>query len=111
MKNKYQEALDILISKTGILNDTCWHLSKCLKCGKCFLEDEHFKLPVMECKDYVIAKTLQELVDKETPMKVEYVLQIDDEVWVCPKCNNVWTSIKSIKYCDNCGQKLDWSDE
>lgn len=51
---------------------------------------------------------LQELVDKETPMKVEEEL----ELFRCPKCNEKLLIYKrSINYCYECGQKLDWSEE
>ena len=70
--------------------------------------------------------TLQELVDKETPMKpivnkLPYEVH-DGEIVTkyyecnCPKCNVVLTKkwghvyIRADKYCPNCGQKLDWSD-
>lgn len=57
--------------------------------------------------------TLQELVDKETPMKVTEKWSDD-----CPKCNKFMIdtceyalhNIPFIKYCPHCGQKLDWSD-
>ena len=49
---------------------------------------------------------LQELVDKETPMKVIHFHH-------CPKCEaNVSDEMSLDKhYCSNCGQKIDWSDE
>ena len=58
--------------------------------------------------------TLQELVDKETPMKTfqnEY-LDTHENVYVgiCPKCKNENPQFKHQNYCWNCGQKLDWSD-
>lgn len=57
---------------------------------------------------------LQELVDKETPKKVlnkhkEYVFP---EAYRfsgrCPNCKN---HVDENRYCNRCGQKLDWSDE
>lgn len=56
---------------------------------------------------------LQELVDKETPMKVT---EIYTDEYYCPNCGNETLRFKyhaeyTHKYCLNCGQKLDWSDE
>ena len=57
-------------------------------------------------KDFVKVNTniLQELVDKETPIKVEK----DDGClwWHCPKCKGLSNFYSD--YCSSCGQKLDW---
>lgn len=50
-------------------------------------------------------QTLQELVDKETPMKP---VKIFERV-CCPKCS--FPVIIIDNYCPNCGQRLDWSDK
>lgn len=57
-------------------------------------------------KDY---KLLQELVDKETPMKPN---NFDKEycMYNCPNCSKVNATFK-FSYCPHCGQKLDWSKE
>lgn len=57
--------------------------------------------------------------DKETPKK--YKIKTDKDgrmIFVCPNCNNTlvkfWSEVETIRcipYCENCGQKLDWSDE
>ncbi len=52
---------------------------------------------------------LEELVDKETPMKVCG----DGEDHMCPKCNEYFCICEvqnKINYCPNCGQKLDWGE-
>ena len=65
---------------------------------------------------------LQELVDKETPMKpidkytekVRDYLNEDSFIYVnfetgyCPNCNEEVN--ENYTYCNNCGQRLDWSD-
>lgn len=56
---------------------------------------------------------IQELVDKETPMKPSGD-SWDDSWWksydrYCPKCKNP-VYIPDDAYCNKCGQKLDWSD-
>ena len=76
--NKYQEALD-----------NFWETSP---------------NPKEQYNDY---QTLQELVDKETPMKVvkwENAKPINR----CAKCGAGLE--RKDSYCWECGQKLDWSD-
>ena len=65
---------------------------------------------------------LQELVYKETPMKPidKYTEKVRDyldedsfvyvnfEIGYCPNCNEEVN--ENYIYCNNCGQKLDWSD-
>lgn len=61
--------------------------------------------------------TLQELVDKETPLTPEYKKTyvgrehyLDKDylmLYHCPKCDGVIYPIQ--KHCDSCGQKLDWN--
>lgn len=64
---------------------------------------------------------LQELVDKSTPKKI--VIKDSKGSYIkfkiyCPTCgkivdrtNNPYGNMLDIKYCDQCGQRLDWSDE
>ena len=78
MKNKYQEALDKIINS----NDN-EHLLRC------------------ECCDI-----LQELIDKENPMKPLKLSEGD----FCGNCKyEIPENVE--KYCPHCGQKLDWSDK
>lgn len=54
---------------------------------------------------------LQELVNKETPM---LVTDIHVDEFYCPKCHSEISHDKynseHPKYCEECGQRLDWSD-
>lgn len=68
---------------------------------------------------------LQELVDKETPMKPITIKPEGNSIWdyptdriKCANCGNQLPMKKNclkkkvpIMYCDRCGQKLDWGDE
>lgn len=59
-------------------------------------------------------KTLQKLVDKETPMKVENYRGIWEEArgkYACPRCHRIieLTQWKQPYRCDSCGQIIDWS--
>ena len=50
------------------------------------------------------AKILQELVDKETPMKPTVDIYRGREVIGCGVCGEVAMD----EYCTGCGQKIDW---
>ena len=49
-----KEALEKLINKTGIINDTCAHLLACVRCGKCKFEE-----PIETCADYQLVMTIE----------------------------------------------------
>ena len=98
MSNKYQEALDIL---KYFLHEVC----------KCTCQN----LGAFE-------NDLQELVDKETPVKPKIIKEEEYEWYdifegmrfYCPKCENeLCCPLQGTKItrCDKCGQKLDWSEE
>lgn len=91
MKNKYQEALDV-IKKTNLRSE---HYVQ-------FEEDNIENVYEEEIK------ILQELVDKETPMKVVKWKLAQPETR-CAKCG---AGLKRYNdYCWGCGQKLDWSND
>lgn len=51
-------------------------------------------------------------VDKETPMRPLHISLLTNppkNIIVCGKCKLEVTEIH--KYCSQCGQKIDWSDE
>ena len=99
--NKYQEALDKLSFYSGL-----------------GLIDENTPQREERWKEFEKAKNMiQELVDKEKPMKpVLYkVNEYDDHFHKCPKCgceigHHILKSTL-FKYCNECGQRLDWSDK
>lgn len=47
-------------------------------------------------------------LEKQIPKRPDFTE--DKEFVLCPCCNGKGLSDKQ-NYCDNCGQKLDWSDE
>lgn len=53
-------------------------------------------------------ETAKAALEKQIP-KRPYFTE-DKEFVLCPCCNGKGLSDKQ-NYCDNCGQKLDWSDE
>lgn len=78
--------------------------------GKCDLPNEHAK----EC-----LKTAIQALEKQIPKKPCYTFSEDEEILAsCEICdsNIDWTyqghwRKGQPKYCRNCGQKIDWSDE
>lgn len=103
--NKYQEALNILKENAyEYAEDT-------LDGEEWFLDYE----PMNNVDE--IAKPLQELVNKVTPMKVihdnKHGSGIDCknvDFYNCPRCRRRLRNKQHDNYCGRCGQKLEWSD-
>ena len=73
----------------------------CDNCDLCYMQGtagEHIKS---------IEIAIQAL-EKQIPKKSDFTA--DKEFALCPCCNGKGLYNKQ-KYCDNCGQRLDWSDE
>ena len=83
MKNKYQEALDFIID--------------CIEFNYKTIKD-------LEAIEFY-CDTLQELVDKETPMKPYYPNEYPSAC--CRKC---FQNLGDNNYCRNCGQRVLWED-
>ena len=57
-------------------------------------------------------KVVQELVDKETPVKPYNQHLIDFGLGNCGSCEICNCLVNyQMEYCPSCGKKLDWSDE
>jgi len=56
-----------------------------------------------------------QVLEKQVPRKVKNSGERIPFEWYCPTCGELLCDDgykdTDIKYCDNCGQKLDWSDE
>jgi predicted SprT family Zn-dependent metalloprotease len=90
--NKYQEAL--------------WNVTQKLN-GNSLVDNYEKDLPI-----------LQELVDKETTMKVSIIDRPDlFYIYYCPDCGATLLVDRSghpkhlFNYCGKCRRKLDWSEE
>ena len=98
MSNKYQEALNNIKEKTTEIED----YASIPKAAYCCTDEE--------------LQVLQKLVDKATPKKVLYVKAPAPSLaymYSCPSCGTMQSvNCKSFfKYCNECGQALDWSVE
>ena len=101
------EQLNLNLEKLGLYNDSnpCIvfrsnsfsHINENSNCTE--LEMHEFKLYEKSKEDY---KAIEELVERATPKEIIYD-------YMCPKCQNICET-ENQKYCDNCGQALDWSE-
>lgn len=91
--NKYQEALTNIGYSASHLNN---HIYECDD-----ICDEYVDDILTDCD------LLQELVDKETPKKVK-PFPNSFYIKTCPNCSSALETKRN--YCDNCGQRLDWSN-
>ena len=66
-----------------------------------------------DCKftedDYKANEMAIKALEKQIPKKPEEMDCIGFDTLVCPKCKIALYLYEP--YCDNCGQKIDWSDE
>lgn len=73
----------------------------------CELDDDCVKWPLYQRS----IKSLKELVDKATPKKpVRFIDKFYISLPKCPICRTIPHTCTQ-KYCDECGQALDWSDD
>lgn len=61
------------------------------------------------------AEMLQELIDRETPMKPYVPDDTSTKIYMftskCTNCGNSLSQTKKVSYCPRCGQRIDWSVE
>ena len=74
------------------------------------IEDEKSKCKFTE-DDYKANEMAIQALEKQTLKKPLHIANLGyTELWLCPVCER--RIIRSdLKYCHQCGQKLDWSDE
>ena len=71
------------------------------------LEDKQNEIKFAEDNYEAITLAIKAL-EKQIPKKPDFTE--DKEFALCPCCNGNGLADKQ-KYCDNCGQRLDWSEE
>ena len=60
-----------------------------------------------------VAKEAKKVIEKykaEAPEDIEAYGE-DAVFGYCPVCGNLQSNVWNTKYCGDCGQRLDWSDE
>ena len=96
--NKYQEALNRLLCNTDY--------------------NDYSNQTITDVSEDIV--TLQELVEKETPLEVDHTSDgyPDDyylvyDIAFCPNCDRAFevTYNEHYKYCPSCGQRLNWGDK
>lgn len=71
---------------------------------------------IQEAFNYSFLYTTQEALEKQIPIKVEYISEVDGEgypVWIedfCPICKAELNRCDYYNYCPYCGQAIDWRD-
>lgn len=113
MNNKYQEALNKIKNKLTTVEylQPLQATNKSTTFQEAFERAEGIEMTIEREEEL---KTLQELVDKETPKKMtETTSYSTTRACLCPICHKRWSmsNRRKYKYCPNCGQKLDWSEE
>ena len=75
--------------------------------------EEMFPIGLCDVYEYKMAQIATEALEKQIPKKVV----MDKNIYLCPTCGaNAETDCGDdmidyrLNYCDNWGQKLDWSD-
>ena len=69
---------------------------------------------VVEARNLAIKALEKQIPKKPTPIDYEKYIDVIDNArllrgaYWCPNCKRV---VKSGSFCNDCGQKLDWSDE
>ena len=74
---------------------------------------ERYPIGLCEVYEYKIAQIAIEALEKQMPKKV----LTERNIYICPSCGaSVETDCGDdmldyrLNFCDNCGQKLDWSE-
>lgn len=94
--NKYEEALD-------------WLTWRCMEPNDDYEGLVYDQVPDFEIEANI--EPLRELIERATPTK----LRKTNFTRRCPSCNRQMSNLKNahpnIKFCPNCGQALDWSED
>lgn len=83
----------------------------------CLIPESVYSKQCTELDAYKQLGTLGEIknaVEKQIPKKPKTKILCRDIKWWCPNCGEnhvLMYAKKGFKYCHNCGQKLDWSEE
>lgn len=101
-----QEAIKIL--KRLVLCGTCT-TGPCEECERKLAKDAALSAleEIQKYRTIGTVEELQKIKEKITPSKVFVKEFLGEKYYQCPVC--YWMLTHEEKYCNNCGQALDWS--
>ena len=85
-------------------NSTCPYFEK-KDCTNKLADD------VLEMLEEQKPKAVQAYIEKGIPNAIQFIIHAGDTVYCCPKCGknlSVNQKRKYCRYCESCGQALDW---
>ena len=70
-------------------------------------EEPYCTVELQTKEDY---EKLEEILEKQKPKKPKKIKLRQGTQWLCPACGNTVAGLRvDLLYCNECGQKLDWS--
>ena len=84
----------------------CIHKGACSDAGDPGIS--YLKEDAPYCKHFRNKEDVEEALEKQTPQKPFVPWDSINKTPICPSCQ--FGVVATQKYCDECGQKLDWGD-
>ena len=107
-------AREVVEENSSILKELSPSGRDASECIKCKQEHEQLAEWLEELKEYRTIGTPDECREAVEKQKERKPIKYDKTVpwaYACPKCGDLLIKTKyEYKYCDTCGQKLDWGD-
>lgn len=108
-------AREVVEENSSILTELSLSGRDASECIKCKQEHEQLAEWLEELKEYRTIGTQDEFRSAIEKQKERKTIKYDKKAlwdYACPKCGEPLIKANyEYKYCDMCGQKLDWSDE
>lgn len=100
----YQETIEI-IQYASAFNSENSRLTKALNTAISAMQE------LQEYKKIGTLEEIREAVERQNAKKVEDIMGDKLKFCTCPLCGKRISNVEGGNYCQNCGQKLDWSEE
>jgi len=103
-----EECLDKALEYTGITNNCCAKVDRCIYSDRCYLHGE-----VSKCEEHTVFKKIKSALERE-PVRRGKWIDIDSQTYTwkvrCDQCGHdrsmMSTRGRYPKYCENCGAKM-----